>query len=79
MLVDIVQHESLAFQKQDLVCTKCGLVKAENMAAICSQCSSSFQCRQKASTLRESLEVFKKIAEVYSFEWLEEVTEWLLQ
>jgi hypothetical protein len=57
MLVDIVQHESLAYQKQDLVCTKCAFVKAENMATICSRCSGTFQSRQTPSILRERYEI----------------------
>jgi DNA polymerase epsilon subunit 1 len=44
-LVEMLQRRSLAYQLQDLVCGKCGEVKADNTQLICSTCSGKFQTK----------------------------------
>ncbi len=44
-LIHITQRRSVAYQMQDLVCTRCQQVKVENMAEFC-KCSGSFRTRE---------------------------------
>jgi DNA polymerase epsilon subunit 1 len=45
-LVEIVQRRSAHYQTQDLVCRKCEQVKADYLATICTNCSSSFRTKE---------------------------------
>ena len=51
-LLELVQRHSLAYQLQDVVCLKCKLVKADNVAVYCS-CSGTFANTRKRGPLRE--------------------------
>jgi DNA polymerase epsilon subunit 1 len=73
-----VQRRSVAYQMQDLVCTRCRLVKAENMAEFCS-CSGAFRTRESAEEFARSFRIFRNIAQIYRFPWLEETVRFTLQ
>jgi DNA polymerase epsilon subunit 1 len=77
-LVTVVQRRSVAYQIQDLVCQRCRLVKVENMAEFC-KCSGSFRTRESAESFAQSLRIFRNIAKIYQFPWLEETVKFVLQ
>eukprot|EP01111_Echinosteliopsis_oligospora_P019288 TRINITY_DN9263_c0_g1_i1.p1 TRINITY_DN9263_c0_g1~~TRINITY_DN9263_c0_g1_i1.p1 ORF type:complete len:245 (+),score=36.77 TRINITY_DN9263_c0_g1_i1:68-736(+) len=72
-LVDIVQKKSLSYQLQDLVCSKCRSVKAENMGNMCAKCSGNWICKDSSDHFKRSLYVFQNVANYHKFHWLLEV------
>ena len=71
-------RRAVAYQMQDLVCTRCRLVKAENMAEFCT-CSGAFRTRESADEFARSFRIFRNIAQIYRFPWLEETVRFTLQ
>lgn len=69
-LVQRVHQLTFSYQAQDLVCVKCRLVKAENMATMCPSCSGAFVCRVSADNVRATLATLRQIADFHSFHWL---------
>ena len=70
-LVKRVHQRSMAFQVQDLVCKKCGQMKASNLDEYCS-CSGAWKCEETAEEFRESMQPFLNVSEFYGFDWLNE-------
>jgi len=77
-LVEIAQQRATRYQLQDLRCTKCKMIKADNMSAQCS-CSGEYTCTESAEELQDSLQTLHRISKYHEFAWLEEVCEWLLK
>jgi DNA polymerase epsilon subunit 1 len=48
-LVEIVQRHTMSYQLQDLICTKCQLVKPDNLSETCSSCSGSYVTKESES------------------------------
>ncbi|ORX90877.1 putative DNA polymerase epsilon catalytic subunit A [Basidiobolus meristosporus CBS 931.73] len=76
-LVENIQRKTTAYQLQDLKCSKCRLVKAENLTEYC-QCSGNFVLTQSRKELNKQLTVLRNIAKLHELEFLGEVVEWLL-
>jgi len=74
-LVVLVQKLIASQQVQDLICKKCKLVKAENMALLCSNCSGDFKRQDDIQSIKSRLHIFHKVAVHHKFEWLKEVVE----
>lgn len=55
----------MAFQLQDLVCAKCGNVKAENMALSC-PCSGVYVNKLSVPSYHQKLRTFANIAEYHN-------------
>jgi DNA polymerase epsilon subunit 1 len=55
----------MAFQLQDLVCSKCGNVKADNMALSC-PCSGVYVNKLSAASYHQKLRTFANIAEYHN-------------
>lgn len=45
-LIDLTKKRLVAYQTQDLLCSKCGLVKSSNTQLICPTCSGNFVCKE---------------------------------
>jgi DNA polymerase epsilon subunit 1 len=73
-LVEVVRKRSLSYQIQDLKCTKCRMVKADNLSDVCTTCSGKFVCRTPETDFKADLRIFYLIAKCHSFHWLEEET-----
>eukprot|EP00742_Colponemidia_sp_Colp-10_P004977 GILJ01005318.1.p1 GENE.GILJ01005318.1~~GILJ01005318.1.p1 ORF type:complete len:1434 (+),score=252.77 GILJ01005318.1:629-4303(+) len=77
-LVQLVHRRSLAYQMQDLKCTKCRQVKAEKMTQYC-YCSGKYVLRESEKSLRTFAQTFESIAKYHDMPWLEETVKWILR
>eukprot|EP01112_Ceratiomyxa_fruticulosa_P001778 TRINITY_DN11946_c0_g1_i1.p1 TRINITY_DN11946_c0_g1~~TRINITY_DN11946_c0_g1_i1.p1 ORF type:complete len:102 (+),score=23.62 TRINITY_DN11946_c0_g1_i1:200-505(+) len=76
-LVGIVQRRSLSYQLQDLKCSTCSQIKAENMGDFCQNCTGKWVCKESKQAFLDSMQVFQNIAKYHKMEWLKEVVEWV--
>ncbi|KYQ91238.1 putative DNA polymerase epsilon subunit A [Tieghemostelium lacteum] len=74
-LVEIIQRRSMSYQLQDVKCSKCSNVKADNLSETCQVCSGQWRCKESKEVFMKDLTIFKNIAKYYKFEWLLEITE----
>ncbi|CAO3684825.1 unnamed protein product [Umbelopsis vinacea] len=77
-LIGEVQRRLMAFQLQDLQCSKCHRVKQENLLKNCSACGGNFVQTQRKSDLVGKLTVFHNIAQEQKLSLLVEIVEWAL-
>jgi DNA polymerase epsilon subunit 1 len=75
-LVAVVEHRSLAYQTQDLACSKCRRVRSSQTARHC-ECSSAYANTVPAAVFAASLISFRRIAEECRMGWLGETLGWL--
>lgn len=78
MLVQIVQRRSMAYQVQDLYCSKCRSVKASKLQDYC-RCSGRFVNAEGPEPFRQSMRVFLNIANHHNFLWLRDTVMFVLQ
>lgn len=76
-LVEIAQTRTTRYQLQDLRCSKCNLIKPDNLSAVCA-CAGNYVCTESAEELQQALRTLHQIADYHDFNWLLEVCEWLL-
>eukprot|EP01104_Vermistella_antarctica_P000854 TRINITY_DN1094_c0_g1_i4.p1 TRINITY_DN1094_c0_g1~~TRINITY_DN1094_c0_g1_i4.p1 ORF type:complete len:1939 (-),score=642.87 TRINITY_DN1094_c0_g1_i4:40-5856(-) len=72
-LVDIVMRRSAAYQLQDVQCTRCRSVSFENISTLCEECCGTYATVKDPVKTEEGFHLFRKIAQLHKFEWLEEV------
>jgi len=75
-LVDIVNRRSVAYQVQDLRCSKCGKVQTDNMSPHCA-CTGRYECVQTGAEFDKRMQAFASIAEHHKFDWLKEAVAWI--
>ena len=75
--MEIAQQRATRYQLQDVRCSKCKMIKPDNISTCCS-CSGEYVCVESAEELEESLETLHRISKYHDFHWLEETCEWLL-
>ena len=76
-LVQIVQRRSMAYQVQDLYCSKCRSVKCNKLADYC-KCSGRYVNSEAPERFRSSMQVFSNIAEFHRFGWLADTVSFVL-
>ena len=76
-LVDIVSRRLLAWQLQDVKCSKCKMVKAENIRGHC-ECSGQYTTQLSRSEFVRRMKVFANIARFHRMEMLSEVVNWVI-
>merc|ERR1712137_344330 len=77
-LVDVLKRKSLAYQLQDVVCEKCTLVKEDNTALYCKNCSGQFIGTISPEQINLFVGRFSKIATLHNFEWLHDIASWMI-
>jgi DNA polymerase epsilon subunit 1 len=77
-LIGEVQRRLMAFQLQDLQCSKCHRVKQENLLKNCGSCGGNFVQTQRKSDLISKLTVFRNIAREQKLRLLVEIVDWTL-
>ncbi|KAJ2957645.1 hypothetical protein NQZ79_g6638 [Umbelopsis isabellina] len=77
-LIGEVQRRLMAFQLQDLQCSKCHRVKQENLLKNCGACGGEYVTTQKKSDLIAKLTVFRNIANEQKLRFLVEIVDWTL-
>ncbi len=75
-LVRITQKAYAAYQVQDLKCSRCEVVKQENMLMHC-VCSTAYQVVMPKQDVINRISSMNSIAKYYNFTYLEQVTQWL--
>eukprot|EP00497_Spongosphaera_streptacantha_P002185 TRINITY_DN2795_c0_g1_i1.p1 TRINITY_DN2795_c0_g1~~TRINITY_DN2795_c0_g1_i1.p1 ORF type:complete len:234 (-),score=31.68 TRINITY_DN2795_c0_g1_i1:100-801(-) len=75
-LVEVVTRRHMAYQVQDLKCTRCGLVKACLMSEYC-ECSGSWKNTIEPDDFCKEIRTFVNIAKYHQFEFLLEATSWI--
>ena len=73
-----MQERSLAYQLQDLVCSKCGEMKADSTSLYCS-CSGAWTCVQSAKSCQDALLPYLNASKFHGFKWLHETVQWAIQ
>jgi len=76
-LVKRVQERSMAYQVQDLVCAKCGQMKASNLDEYCA-CSGAWKCEESPGDFRDAMLPYMNVAEYYGLSWLKETVDRVL-
>lgn len=76
-LVDILQRKSLAYQLQDLVCSKCEQIKEDNNSLYCKSCSGQFFLTIKKTNMDKFVKQLLRIADLHDFDWLKETASWM--
>jgi len=69
-LVDVLHLRIVAFQVQDLVCTKCNAVRADNTSEACSVCSGTWTLLTSPAAFKHGLAPFSAVAEYFDMDWL---------
>lgn len=77
-LVEIAEKSSMAYQLQDLACSKCHQVKGDYMSEYC-PCSGRFVNQESPAAFRERMLPFRNIARAYEFEWLGDTMSTIMQ
>ena len=49
----VIERQAVQYQVQDLRCTKCGLVPADNMGDLCSTCSGALKTSMSLHELQK--------------------------
>lgn len=72
-----LQEKVLGYQVQDIVCTKCKEIKAENAVRRCKECSSLENTNREVSqkSMMEFISTLRTISKMHNMEWLAEVVE----
>ncbi|KAL7994229.1 putative DNA-directed DNA polymerase, family B, ribonuclease H-like superfamily [Plasmopara halstedii] len=74
-LVELVQAQSVAYQLQDLYCTKCHLPAEHKMREYC-PCSGTYTLLPgMQESLLETVRLLRRIAQQHHFEWLLDTTQ----
>jgi len=71
-LLEIVQTKAMAFQLQDLVCTKCRNLKGDNISNKC-HCGGEYKLYIDYDEFMVQLTTFKHIAKYYNMKLLDEI------
>lgn len=61
LLMDMLDHKSMAYMLQDLQCCKCNEIKRENMNELCS-CSGNFKTLIPKSEIEKFMKICKSVA-----------------
>jgi DNA polymerase epsilon subunit 1 len=76
-LLEYLHTRSVAYQVQDLKCSKCSQIKADNLSSHC-ECSGEWICKEPKERCHQTYSTLLSIAKFYGFNWLQENLEWLL-
>lgn len=76
-LVSKTQELLVNYQTQDLVCSKCSLVKRDNMSTHCECSGSLYKLSLDKDSFRRSIRALKSVAEFHRFEYLKETIDWV--
>ncbi|KAJ1922983.1 DNA polymerase epsilon catalytic subunit [Tieghemiomyces parasiticus] len=79
-LVQLLLRRVQVYQLQDLRCSKCRMVKAENLRSHCPACAAPFVSATitQADLLRQ-VSIFRNVARFHQLPLLTETAEWILQ
>lgn len=77
ILVEMVSKKLSAWQMQDLTCTRCRLVKADNLSRYCG-CSGQYAPAFSHHEFLHKLRMFGHIASFYNMRMLSEIVSWAL-
>ncbi|XP_076350234.1 DNA polymerase epsilon catalytic subunit 1 isoform X2 [Tachypleus tridentatus] len=78
MLLDYIQRKSMAYVLQDLQCSKCRMIKENNMGKHC-DCAGNFQTLLPLKDLEDQMKTFHNIARYFHMPLLEEVVTWIMK
>ncbi|KAI8587396.1 hypothetical protein BDZ88DRAFT_240684 [Geranomyces variabilis] len=78
-LVDVVQRRLAAWQQQDVKCSRCRMVKAEELREHCASCSGLVHTEWSRDEFVRRMKVFGNIAQFHDMMLLKEVIEWTLE
>ncbi|CAG8498932.1 2908_t:CDS:10 [Diversispora eburnea] len=76
-LLEFINNQIGKFQTQDLICSKCKLIREGNLRKYC-ECGSEFQSTVNADDIIKLITRINELAQKNRFELLEETCEWLL-
>lgn len=76
-LVETVQKQSMAFQLQDLACSKCHMVKEDNCSPYCA-CSGEYALTMSAKEFNQRMTTMQKVAKFHNMKMLDEEITWVM-
>eukprot|EP00039_Didymoeca_costata_P008145 m.108515 g.108515 ORF g.108515 m.108515 type:complete len:2231 (-) comp13968_c0_seq1:73-6765(-) len=77
-LIEQVQTRSLAYQLQDLTCSKCHMVKQDNLSSYCS-CSGDYNNTITLEMFMRRMNTLHAVASFHQLDRLSEEIEWVMQ
>ncbi|KAI9013156.1 hypothetical protein BC832DRAFT_282542 [Gaertneriomyces semiglobifer] len=78
-MVEVVQRRLAAWQQQDTKCSRCKLVKSEDLRENCADCSGMIVTDYKRDEFVRRMKVFGNLAEFCDMHMLKEVVEWVMR
>ncbi|KAJ3012895.1 DNA polymerase epsilon catalytic subunit [Thoreauomyces humboldtii] len=78
-LIDIVQGRLAAWQHQDVKCSRCRMVKAEDLRELCAACSGAVQTELGREDFVRRTKVLANVAKFHDMTLLTEIIQWVLQ
>ena len=78
MLIDSLQRKLMGYSLQDLACSKCKEVTANNMSKRC-KCAGDFSTTIKVDTIAQLLKAFHGLADHYQMPLLQEQVMWMFR
>ncbi|KAJ1920549.1 DNA polymerase epsilon catalytic subunit [Mycoemilia scoparia] len=78
-LVSILHKMILSYQVQDLKCTKCKMIKQDNLTPHCTQCSGKFTNMIPRSLVLQKLHILHSVAQYYGMYMLLDTVNWSLK
>ncbi|KAJ2222192.1 hypothetical protein IWW45_008672, partial [Coemansia sp. RSA 485] len=75
-LIEQLQLQLLAYQMQDLVCTKCRLMKQDNFSMQCTGCAGKYKSTISADELRTQIGVYIDVAAINRLSMLQDMAKW---
>ncbi|GAB4856745.1 hypothetical protein Ancab_014659 [Ancistrocladus abbreviatus] len=76
--LQIARQRERLYHLQDLVCSKCKMVKDSHLAEQC-VCGGSFKCKEEASEFLRKMRVLYNIAVQQNFQLFKECVSWILE
>ena len=75
-LIELLNRQAAAYQLNDLRCTRCKQLKANNLAIYC-ECSGTYSTGEARPDFVKRLQMTASVAEFYAFKNLLDVCRWL--
>ncbi|KAJ2388867.1 hypothetical protein GGI23_005962 [Coemansia sp. RSA 2559] len=75
-LIEQLRALVLSYQMQDLVCSKCRLMKQDNFSLQCASCAGKYKPAVSADSIRTQIDVYRDVAQMSNLSMLLDLANW---
>ncbi|KAJ1904161.1 DNA polymerase epsilon catalytic subunit, partial [Coemansia sp. IMI 209127] len=75
-LIEQLRALVLSYQMQDLVCSKCRLMKQDNFSLQCASCAGKYKPAVSADSIRTQIDVYRDVAQMSNLAMLLDLASW---